>query len=226
MIKVLSTKKLPEIYQNEIRETGASYEEYSAIEIEHLNFDWPISHNKLIFTSQNSVHAFLNKRKELKTKYRDISCFCVGEKTMTLLESNNLKVQECCDNSRSLGNTIVKKYPNYSFLYLCGNIRREELPLLLKSNSIELRELEVYKTKYNIISFENSFDAVLFYSPSGVISYLENNDLKNSVAFCLGKTTAQEAIKKAAKTIVPGKPSIKNLIMEFKSYSKNTITGK
>ena len=79
--------------------------------------------------------------------------------------------------------------------HFCGNLKRDELNEILTQNKIEVNEIEVYRTVLNERKFEEVFDAVLFYSPSGVQSFIEDNETNESIAFCIGQTTANEAKK-------------------------------
>ena len=42
---------------------------------------------------------------------------------------------------------------------------------------------------------DDKVNGVLFYSPSTVESYLQENDTIDKIAFCIGETTAKEASK-------------------------------
>ncbi|WP_276389150.1 uroporphyrinogen-III synthase [Eudoraea chungangensis] len=221
MIQILSTRSLSEMYQRRIIDVGAEYQEYDAIEIEYLDFTWNSSFVNLIFTSQNAVEAFLKNPNSKDYQAIRYKCFCVGSKTKVLLERNNFHVVACSDNSKTLAENIVANYFSLSFLYFCGNMRREELPKLLKNSSIALKEIVVYKTHLNVLSFTSNFDIVLFYSPSGVESYTRLNNLENSIAFCIGSTTAKEAQKKGGEIKVAKKPTKENLIIELINYLKN-----
>ena len=57
-------------------------------------------------------------------------------------------------------------------------------------NNMALHEVEVYDTVLQGKLFPQSFDAILFFSPSGVESYCRENDLHNTFTYCIGPTTA------------------------------------
>ena len=119
------------------------------------------------------------------------NCFCVGHKTKFILEKNGLKVIEIGQNATELAQKIAKNYKNCVFYYFCGTIRREELPKALKSEKISLFEVKTYKTALKTKKFDQNWDGILFFSPSGVASYIsENKDQRNTHAFCIGQTTA------------------------------------
>lgn len=214
MRTVLSTKKLSTAQKELLLNSGIGYVAYNAIEIELLDIHFSREIKNAIFTSKNAVLAIQN------LEFRIQNCYCVGEKTKRLLEKNGQKVKENAENASDLAKIILKKYKNEQFLFLCGNLRRDELPSILKENNIELKEKIVYKTYLNSKKLNRIFDGVLFFSPSGVQSYVSENAISNSVAFCIGSTTASEAKKYSKNIIVANKPTVENIIVQAVKYFK------
>jgi len=86
--------------------------------------------------------------------------------------------------------------------------------LALEDAGIEFNEIEVYETKLNPHKITKAVDAILFFSPSGVASYLKDNTIKKELCFCIGETTA-EALGKATKNIIVApQPSIEELLAD------------
>ena len=217
MIRALSTKILSPKHKEYVASHGIDLSDYNAIEISFRKFAIDLSFDNYIFTSQNAVRGFLRafdnlplpeKRKEALAK----PCFCVGQKTAGLLKENSLNVLKIAKNSQELAVFISKKHKNESFLFICGNRRRADLPRILKENGVRFEETIAYHTLNNPKKLENSFEAVLFYSPSGVQSYSSMNDMSHSTAFCIGESTAREAAKFAAQVIISEKQSIESVL--------------
>ena len=62
--------------------------------------------------------------------------------------------------------------------------------------------------------FDQNWDGILFFSPSGVASYIsENKDQRNTHAFCIGQTTATSA-KKHFKSVVVAHTSTIESVLE------------
>ena len=62
----------------------------------------------------------------------------------------------------------------------------------------------------------------MFYSPSGIESYIKTNNLKSTVAYCIGNTTAQAAKIYTDKIIIAKKPSLEDVIDSvLKDFKKN-----
>ena len=199
MKNILSTKKLSTVQKDQLLQEGVCVVDYDAISITFLDFEAPEVIDNAIFTSQQAVRSFLEKSQGVLSIK---NCFCVGPKTKFILEENGLKVLEIGQNATELAQNIVKNYKNCVFYYFCGTIRRKELPKALKSEKISLFEVKTYKTVLKTKKFDQNWDGILFFSPSGVASYIsENKHQENTYAFCIGQTTAASA-KKHFKSVV------------------------
>ncbi|WP_298542410.1 uroporphyrinogen-III synthase [uncultured Aquimarina sp.] len=214
---ILSTKKLSTAQKGLLLNSGIGFVEYNAIEIELLDVDFNRDIKHAIFTSKNAVKAIQN------SKFSIQNCFCVGENTKKLLEENGQKVVETAQNASDLGEIISKNYKNGKFYFFCGNLRRDELPLILKEDNIELEEEIVYKTHKRSKKFDRVFDGILFFSPSAIQSYVSNNFIDKSMVFCIGNTTASEAKKYTNNIIVANKPTVENVIVQAVKYFDKRI---
>lgn len=195
---LLSTKKLTPRQEKMILSAGLSLVGYDAIATKTLDFKVAQNASNSIFSSQNAVRAVLNHN--LNNNITLGNCFCVGQKTASLLIKNGQKVIEIAKNASELAQMIVKSYRNEFFVFYAGASRRPELPDLLREFDIPFREIITYSTVLTPQTFHKTFDGVLFFSPSGVSSYFHSNMLGNGVAFCIGDTTAAEA-KRYTNTI-------------------------
>ena len=214
MLAVLSTKKLSGNQRSLLLNAGISLVEYNAIKIEFVPFEIPLNIENAIFTSQNAVEAIQDSRFKIQ------NCFCVGEKTKSLLEENDRKVIAMTEYASQLAENLVNNHRNDSFHFFCGNIRSDEIPSKLKENNISFEEIEVYRTTLNPKKFERKFDAVLFFSPSGVRSFVEGNTNNNKItafagitkAVCIGTTTAFEAKKYTENVVISNATTVESVI--------------
>lgn len=214
MATVLSTKKLALNQKELLLNSRIGLVEYDSISIKFIDFT--LEEGKIqnaIFTSKNALKAIEAKNIEIE------NCFCVGEKTSAYAKAFGLKISEKADNAKELALKIVKENSQKEFHFFSGNKRRDELPELLIENNIIYKETRVYETSLNPKQFESEFDGILFFSPSGVQSFIEKNQLKTT-AFCIGETTATEAKKHTSKVIIASKPSIENVIVQVVNYLK------
>tara|TARA_R100000935_G_scaffold58928_1_gene100318 strand:+ start:74058 stop:74735 length:678 start_codon:yes stop_codon:yes gene_type:complete len=220
---ILSTKILTSSQKSILTNADIKVEEYDAITIDYLTTPIDPNFKNIIFTSQNTVKAFLQTMGAQNVKKANYSAFCVGEKTKSVLEKNDINVLEMTNYGAELAKILVNQYPNESFLFLCGDKRRNEIPSLLTKHKVTFKEQIVYQNNPNPITFSTDFDGILFFSPSGIESYTAKNNIKNSVAFCIGTTTASEAQKHAKRIIIAPEPTIESVLEKAVEYSRTNI---
>ena len=220
MKSVLSTKKLKENQRSLLLNAGISLVEYNAIKINFVPFEVPERIKNAIFTSQNGVNSFFANVRSSAVEH----CFCVGEKTKMALERNGQNVIKTTEYASELAEYLVKNQKDRYFHFFCGNLRSEEIPSKLKDNNIAFEEIQVYKTTLTPKKFERYFDAILFFSPSGVRSYCEVNlqgGLRQhlagsgnfqSIFVCIGTTTASEAKKYTENVIIANATTVESVI--------------
>lgn len=206
MPTVLATKKLKENQKSLLLNAGISLVEYNAIKIEFIPFEVPKNIENAIFTSQNAVNAVMSY--ELGVR----SCFCVGEKTNQLLKENGFSVIKMTEYASELADYLVKTHEDKAFHFFCGNIRSDEIPSKLKENNIVFEEIEVYKTMLTPKKFDRSFDAILFFSPSAVRSYISENKMNAPKIICIGTTTASEAKKYTENVLIANTTTVESVI--------------
>jgi uroporphyrinogen-III synthase len=214
--RILSTKVLLSHQKQVLTDVGLEVLESNFIEVATKNFELKGIKDNLIFTSQNAVRSLLShfQFEELKSELQQKKAFCVGVKSKTILTDAGFEVIAYADYAEDLAEIISLIYANASYTFCSGNLRKETLPLALEDAGIEFNEIEVYETKLNPHKITKAVDAILFFSPSGVASYLKDNTIKKELCFCIGETTA-EALEIATKNIiVAAQPSIEELLAD------------
>ena len=221
-IQILSTKILSPLHKQELMKYGIELIEADFIKTEIKSFELKDLNESLIFTSQNAVHSILSdpKSEELLPKLREKNVYCVGLKTKTLLSDNGFNVVAYTGYAADLAEIITLIYGSESFTFFSGNLRRETLPVALKEAGVKLNEIKVYETSLTPQKIKTKVDAILFFSPSGVESYLAANTIKNENCFCIGETTASALDKKIKNIIVADQPSVEDVIEDVISEYK------
>lgn len=209
-ITILSTKILLSHQKQALLDAGFSVTEANFIKTENSDFDLNGINDNLIFTSQNAAQSVLlhPKFEELKSK----KVFCVGIKTKAFLEENGFNVEVYLDYASDLAEIITLIYAKESYTFFSGNLRKETLPKALKEAKVNFNEIQVYETTLTPQKIKTPVDAILFFSPSGVESYLSANKIKNEICFCIGETTAETLDKTTRNIIVADQPSVDNVI--------------
>ena len=210
LVRILSTKVLSPTQRETLENGNFSVIEADFIATRNQNFELQEINTNLIFTSQNAAQSVLlhPKCQELKSK----NVFCVGIKTKALLEENGFNVIVYVDYAADLAEIITLIYANESYTFFSGNLRKETLPIALKEAKIKFNEIQVYETSLTPIKIKETVEAILFFSPSGVESYLMENKLKKEICFCIGETTAAALPINVKNIIVANQPSIEEVI--------------
>ena len=141
-----------------------------------------------------------------------MQCLCVGEKTAESLREKGIFPLEVAPNAADLAMRIRNKYTEKSFVYYCGDKRLDLLPDALDNLRVSWEEVVVYQTTLARREFHKSFDAILFFSPSGVDSYYEVNKNSRALALCIGETTALTVKKYTNRYEVAEYPSVEAVI--------------
>lgn len=198
-ICILSTKKLQSNQKNFLLNAGFSLIEADFIKIFILPFQLKNTPTLLLFTSQNAVESVLKNEKAeiLKT----IPAICVGIKTKQLLEKNGFRVLAMEEYAQRLAPIIQKDFSKEHIAFFAGNLRRNVLPDAMNQANITFDEYLVYQNEESSVKIEHHTNGLLFYSPSGVKSYLKQNTIDDQMCFCIGTTTA-DALKDITKNVV------------------------
>ena len=222
MTRILSTKKLSKALKNKLSDAKIELVEKNFIQTKSIDFETPQLNDYLVFTSKEAVKSVLKSK--IKNVH-SISCLCVGSKTRNFLEKKGFIVLESADYAEELIQIIESKYKTNSFTFFCGNIRRNTIPDFFQQNKIAYNEIVVYETKLKPHPIKETCDGVLFYSPSGVNSFLEKNTLENKTCFCIGTTTAKALENNPEASghkniVIASQPTVEHVIDEVIKYYK------
>lgn len=217
-INILSTKELAipqtDLLNNEI---GIKMSDFITIRYNRLKPNVvkdPIEH--VVITSQNGLEALLQNFSPNELVLNNI--YCVGRRTKRKIEREIGKVTHVENSAKDLANYIVMQKDIKEITYFCGSKKRDDLKDILSKNNISINEIEVYRTLLNTRKFLDKFDGIMFFSPSGIESYLVENKNSDSVAFCIGNTTANEAKKHFTKVEVAKLPTVESVIKLVNQY--------
>lgn len=155
-----------------------------------------------IFTSVNAVEALYGKLSPQKLSWQ---LFCTGYATRRAAEKyfGRELISGTADSAAELAELIIACNPPNEVLFFCGDRRRNELPDLLRKNNFAIREMIVYKTVAVPHKIEKAYDGILFFSPSSVQSFFQNNTLDaHTLLFSIGHTTAGEIKNYTSNSIV------------------------
>jgi uroporphyrinogen-III synthase len=215
-IRILSTKKLLVNQKQFLLNANISLVEADFISIHQKKVAVETINENLIFTSQNSVVSLIENlgSSDTLTLLKQKKVFCVGMKTKSLLEENGFNVIAYTGYAADLAEIITLIYGREKFTFFSGNLRRDTLPEALTNAEVVFNEIQVYETILTPQKVSGPFEGILFFSPSGVESYLKDNKISNQTCFCIGTTTAEALENITNNVVIANQPTVENVIIQ------------
>lgn len=226
-LTILSTKILKPYIKDQLVENDFNVVEHNFIKIEIIGAPQATQIVKThlpnyIFTSKNAVKAFIKFTTASKIVInKKANFFALSGETQFSLEDEGYKVLISKDSATALANEIINTTKEKQFVFFCGDKRRNELPDAIQHAGLQLTEIVLYKNLPQPKKIAEQYQAILFFSPSGVKSFFEGNILpKFTQCFCIGYTTANalKEYKLNNKTTVISFPSQQVMIDEVLHY--------
>lgn len=222
-MQLLSTKILSKANTSKLQQYGIALTTHSFIQISLLKPQpWPQAAKvNAIFTSANAVMALKDYKFDLP-KFEFIFCIAgATEKIAKATFGDNPKYY-ARTYAATLAQDIIMHQNTNALWFFKGNRSLATIPDALQSANIAFEAFEVYQNDLNPQKMEQSFDAILFFSPSAVESYLIHNFIPdNTITFAIGKTTAAALQGHARQIQLADAPSentvIEALIRHFNS---------
>lgn len=208
---IYSTKKLSDSQKAKVS-TKIKVEESDFIKIRFNRINAKVVENEIkdvVITSQNTVEALRYNFTKDELNFRNI--YCVGRRTKKLIERQIGPVKQVAKNASQLAEYLSQQSDIENITYFCGNLRLDDLEDGLSKSKIKLEAVIAYNTFSSPQEIKPDAEAVLFFSPSGIQSFMEKNE-PNFVAFCIGETTAKEARKYFDKVEVAHMPSTESML--------------
>ena len=176
------------------------------------------TNNTIVFTSMNAAEAIIESLDGVKPTW-DI--YCMGGTTKTIIKDyfGADSIKGTGTDALSLAEGMIAKRTKEA-VFFCGNIRRDELPQLLKEHQITLEEMVVYETIVTPHKVTQAYEAILFFSPSAVDSFFSFNKVaEKTILFAIGNTTAKTIANYSSNSIVkPDTPEKNNLVTKAIGY--------
>lgn len=231
MIKILSTKSLSTNAIEYADTLGVKINCVDFIQTEAVHFDeQQINWNTLdavVFTSSNAVRYFFGEGGGRVPAGKTI--FSLSGKTAAELKEYGITPTFTAINAAALAGAIIGVKAVKNLLHVCGNLKLETIETQITSAGINYHPLVVYNTYYGDAQpLTEQYDGIMFFSPSGVQSYLRGNSIQPDVIYCcIGQTTADSlrALNTHAQIIVPEIPSPEAMTVEVARYFQTRQVG-
>lgn len=187
-------------------------------------------HNAVIMTSRNSVDHYFRMCAEMRfTVPESMKYFCISESTAFYLQKyvvyRKRKIFHGKQNINDLLG-LIKKHKDENFLLPCSDIHKEEVGEVLDKQGIKYTKAILYRTVASDLSdlANVNYDVLVFFSPSGIISLLQNfpkfKQNKTRIA-AFGPTTAKAVLDEGLKLDIQAPtPKAPSMTMALEEYIK------
>ena len=184
----------------------------------------------VILNSRNSVDHFFRISEELRFKVPDsMKYFCQSEAVAYYLQKYVVyRKRKIYVGKRTFTelSPLIKKYKNEKFLMPSSDKLKPEVPNVLNELKVDWKQATFYKTVVSDLSGLRNvyYDILVFFSPSGIISLLENfpdfeqNETRIAV---FGNTTVKAATDNGLRVDIQAPtPETPSMTMALEKYIK------
>ena len=211
-MKILFTKTGIEREVNEKLGAQFSCDFKSLISFEHNKVTpFFLKNYSLIFSSVNAVKSFFKNDFQTHENFMNPKEFnkiyAVGLKTKLEIRKHGFGTFKVSKHANELSEFIIENSTKERFLHFCGNLALDVLDKALPLQNISYKKIIVYKTNLLFPKISEKYDATVFFSPSGVRSFVKHNSLENLKLFSIGETTEKELKKFTKSEIFTSKES-------------------
>lgn len=218
-MRILFTKNIdPNLLSKEIGESNFA----DCVDVIKTNplavSSFDLKNSSLIFTSSKGVMSFFKNNfrpNEDFTNKNYNKIYCVGEKTKKELRKEGFGTYKVLKNAETLSKFIIDHCSGEKFIHFCGNLALDVLDNNLPLQNICYKKVTVYETvELNPIVHEK-YHAIVFFSPSGVRSFVKYNSLENMKIFSIGETTSKEIRNYSTNEIYTSKENTLDSVLEL-----------
>ena len=216
-------RELSDETRNWLQKNHVSFTDKPLIEIEFLTPDFllfdPIKQTEKNWavTSNQAAKWVKIHCTEIGLKITD-SIFCISKKQADKLSelSNDIFISKH-RNANSLAELVNKKCNGKTVVYLKGDKSLSTFLNEIDSENIQLLETEVYRNLPVIQKLNTNFEAYLFFSPSGIDSFISAGNLisKSAHIFTIGQTTGKRAKQLFLNQIIESPIQEEKAFVEF-----------
>lgn len=228
---IVSTRTLTSDKLNELQTKGWKFTRHDFIsKVIRVPADLTAqSINKnVVLTSITGVKSFLKIAEQLNLNGADYLVYCIARGTKEYAAASGLNIKSTALHASALADEILKDRDVKVVTHISSNLRRDELSDKLTDAGVVVHDVAAYRTEFTPIALDASYDALVFFSPSAVDSFLTMNLLQQVPCFCIGKTTGDHAKQKGYQQIyvadAPSEDILVQTIINF--YSNPTLHAK
>ena len=225
-LHIVSTRKLTSDKVTELTATGWKFtsRDFIAKVIDiPSNLDDQSICKHVVLTSITGAKAFLQIITQLRLDKSNYTVHCTSRGTKEYVRASGLNIKSTAPHASALADEILRDVDVKEVSHICGNLKRNELSEKLNSAGVAVHNVIAYRTEFTPVTIGISYQAIIFFSPSAVDSFLSHNPVLQVPCFCIGKTTADHAAQNGYQhTYIPDAPSEEILLNTIVAhYSKS-----
>ncbi|MCK9561217.1 MAG: uroporphyrinogen-III synthase [Bacteroidales bacterium] len=190
-----------------------------------------LEHTAVVFTSRTAIDNFFRICKEVRVTVPDtMKYFCISEATAFYIQKYIVYRKRKIFSANGTFSDVIeiaKRFPNEKFLVPLSDIHKQEIPDKLDAAKLSYTKAILYRTVSSDLSdIKNiDYDALIFFSPSGIASLKQNfPDFKQNNIYigAFGKTTAK-AVENAGfrLDIAAPNPKAPSMTMALEQFIKS-----
>jgi uroporphyrinogen-III synthase len=193
-------------------------------------------HTAVILTSKTAVDHYFRMAEECRFEVPTaMKYFCISEAVAYYLQKYvTYRKRKIFHGKQTILDLMdpIKKHKKEFFLLPCSDILRDSIPEALDSEKIEYKKVVLYRTVASDLSDLESvqYDALVFFSPSGIESLLKNfpNFKQNKTLIAaFGPTTAKAIVDNNLRLDIHApQPQIPSMSMAIESFIKDVKKAK
>ncbi|RRQ47329.1 uroporphyrinogen-III synthase [Chryseobacterium sp. SC28] len=184
-----------------------------------------LKNHSLIFTSASGVRAFFENGfvpKEILAEKKFNKIYAVGSQTKKALRKHNFGTFKLCKNASELSKFITENSVCEKFLHFCGDLALDVLDEKLPLQNVSYKRIQVYRTELLYPKICEKYQAVVFFSPSGVRSFAKFNSFEDLKIFSIGSTTTSELEKLTENKIITSQENTLADLLDLISKANST----
>jgi uroporphyrinogen-III synthase len=173
----------------------------------------------VVFTSAKAVKSVADRLNEIPSQW---IIHCISGATLKEVHDwfPGVIVADTADDAASLALSIKSRGDVQSVVFFCGDKSLGALEEILEPG-IAVKKVTVYRTRLTPVQVSQDYDALLFFSPSAIESYLSLNHIHpDTVVYTIGKTTAAPLENYSNKIIICHTPDANSMVQQVMEYYK------
>ena len=154
-------------------------EEISAIKFKEQRISL-LNHDAVIFTSKNAMDHYFSMMEKLRLRIPDFTkYFCVSDAIAHYLQNFiTYRKRKVFTGEQTLASLIpiMQKHQESKFLFPCSDVLKNQTNKTLEESGLQYTKAQMYKVACSDLSdlSDVKYDILVFFSPTGIKSLLEN----------------------------------------------------